>query len=74
MDFTPGAMTDWTPCELDIDFGFLGAGEYRAEVYADGLNAARYAGDFTMSSLAVKAGDRLKVKLAPGGGWAARLH
>ena len=74
MDFTPGAMTDWTPRELDIDFGFLGAGEYRAEVYADGLKAARSAGDFTMSSLAVKAGDRLKVKLAPGGGWAARLH
>jgi len=69
-----GAMTDWTPRELDIDFGFLGAGEYRAEVYADGLNAARYAGDFTKSSFTVKTGDRFKVKLAPGGGWAARLH
>ena len=69
-----GAMTDWTPRELEIDFGFLGAGEYQAEVYADGVNAARYASDYTKSSLAVKAGDRLKIKLAPGGGWAARLH
>jgi len=69
-----GAMTDWTPRELGIDFGFLGAGEYKAEVYADGINASRYAGDFTKTSLTVKAGDRLKVKLAPGGGWAARLH
>ena len=36
--------------------------------------AMRNAADFTKSSLTVKAGDRLKVKLAPGGGWAARLH
>jgi len=42
-------------------------------VYADGVNAARYASDYAKSVLAVKAGDRLKVKLAPGGGWAARL-
>jgi alpha-glucosidase len=69
-----GAMTDWTPRELEIDFGFLGAGEYQAEVYADGANAARYASDFTKSNLTVKAGDRLKVRLAPGGGWAARIY
>jgi alpha-glucosidase len=69
-----GAMTDWTSRELEINFGFLGSGEYRAEIYADGANAARYASDFTQSSLSVKAGDRLKVKLAPGGGWVARLH
>jgi len=69
-----GAMTDWTPRELEIDFEFLGAGEYRAEVYADGVNAARYASDYTKTSAVIKAGDRLKIKLAPGGGWAARLH
>jgi alpha-glucosidase len=69
-----GAMADWTPRELEIDFGFLGAGEFKAEVYADGVNAARYASDYTKTSLAIKAGDRLKVKLAPGGGWAARLY
>jgi len=72
-DWYVGAMTDWTPRELEIDFGFLGAGEYRADVYADGANAARYASDYTRASLTVKAGDRLKVRLAPGGGWAARL-
>jgi alpha-glucosidase len=69
-----GAMTDWTPRELEIDFGFLGTGEYKAEAYADGTNAARYASDYTKTCLSVKAGDRLKVRLAPGGGWAARIH
>ena len=72
-DWYVGAMTDWAPRELEIDFWFLGAGEYRADVYADGANAARYASDYTRARLTVKAGDRLKVRLAPGGGWAARL-
>lgn len=68
-----GAMTDWTPRELEVDFGFLGDGEYRAEFYADGVNASKYASDYAKTSAVVKAGDRMKIKLAPGGGWAARL-
>jgi alpha-glucosidase len=68
-----GAMTDWTPRELEVDFGFLGAGNYKAEIFADGANASRYASDYTKTSLVIKAGERMKVKLAPGGGWAARL-
>ncbi len=68
-----GAMTDWTPRELEIEFGFLGGGEYKAEVYADGMNASKYASDYTKSNKIIKAVDRLKIKLAPAGGWAARL-
>lgn len=69
-----GAMTDWTPRELEIDFSFLGGGEYRAEIYADGVNAFRYASDYAKASRAITTGERLKIKLAPGGGWAARIH
>jgi alpha-glucosidase len=69
-----GAMTDWAPRELEIDLGFLAGGEYRAEIYADGMNASRYASDYTKTSRAVTAAERLKIKLAPGGGWAARIH
>jgi alpha-glucosidase len=69
-----GAMTDWTPREVEIDFGFLGAGEYRADVYADGVNASKCASDFTKTSAVIRAGDSLKVRLASGGGWAARLY
>jgi alpha-glucosidase len=68
-----GAMTDWAPRELEVDFGFLGAGEYKAEVYADGMNASKYASDYTRTGTIIKAGDRIKIQLAPGGGWAARL-
>jgi alpha-glucosidase len=69
-----GAMTDWTPRELEVDFGFLGPGEYKAVVFADGLNAAKCARDFTETRAVIKSGDRLKARLAPGGGWAARLY
>jgi alpha-glucosidase len=68
-----GAMTDWTPRELEADLSFLGGGEYQAQIYADGINASKYASDYAKMNAVVKDGDRLKIKLAPGGGWAARL-
>ncbi len=68
-----GAMTDWTPREIEVDFGFLGTGEYQADIFADGINASKYAADYKRTNATVKAGDKLKIKLAPGGGWAARL-
>jgi alpha-glucosidase len=72
-DWYVGAMTDWTPRDLEVDLSFLGAGEYTVEIYADGVNAAKFASDYTKSNAVVRAADRLKIKLAPGGGWAARL-
>jgi alpha-glucosidase len=72
-DWYVGAMTDWTPRELEVNFGFLEGGEFRAEVYADGVNASKCASDYAKSVKVIKAGERLKIKLAPGGGWAARL-
>ena len=67
------AMTDWTPRELEVDLSFLGRGEYQAQIYADGVNASKYASDYMKTNAVFKAGDHLKIKLAPGGGWAARF-
>jgi alpha-glucosidase len=69
-----GAMTDWAERELSFDLAFLGRGEWRAEVFADGLNAARNANDYRRSDMVVSARDSLSVKLAPGGGWVARFE
>src|SRR5450759_2711068 len=41
-----GAMTNWTPREMTIDLSFLGAGEYTAEIFKDGINADRDATDY----------------------------
>jgi Glycosyl-hydrolase 97 C-terminal, oligomerisation len=36
-----GAMTNWTPRELTIDFSFLKPGNYHAEIFRDGINTDR---------------------------------
>jgi alpha-glucosidase len=69
-----GAMSDWTPRELTVDLSFLGKGSYGAEIYADGINADRFAEDYTLTTKSVTARDKLVIKLAPGGGWAAWIY
>jgi alpha-glucosidase len=69
-----GAMTNWTPRELTIDFSFLDNGNYRAEIFKDGINADRDATDYKKEVADIKKGDKLTVKLMNGGGWVARLE
>ncbi len=68
-----GAMTNWTPRELELDFSFLPEGEFRMVSYQDGVNAGRAAVDYRVVKGAVTRNTRLKVRLAEGGGWAARI-
>lgn len=69
-----GAMTNWSPRELTIDFSFLDDGNYRAEVFSDGINSDRDATDYKKEVVNIKKGEKLIVKLMNGGGWAARLE
>jgi alpha-glucosidase len=69
-----GAMTDWSPRELTIDFSFLEDGEYQATVYRDGINADRDATDYLKEIINIRSGDKLNIKLSNGGGWAARIE
>lgn len=69
-----GAMSDWTPRELELDFSFLGAGTYQATVFKDGINAERDATDYKKEVIKISSGDKLKIQLAPGGGWVARIE
>ncbi len=73
-DWYIGAMTDWTARELEIDLSFLPAGNFSMVSYQDGVNADRMAGDYVQLRTQVSSGTKLKIKLAPGGGWAARIH
>lgn len=72
-EFYVGALTDWSPRELEIDLTFLNPGTYRAEIYSDGINADQYGVDFSRSVRLVKHTDKLKIRLAPGGGWVGRF-
>jgi len=69
-----GAMTNWTPREMEIDLSFLPDGNYSMEAYQDGINADRNGSDYVQVKTQVNKTTKLKVKLAPGGGWAARIH
>ncbi len=68
-----GALTNWTPHDGVIDLNFLPPGNYEAVIFKDGLNADREATDYKKETITVKAGDKLQVHLAPGGGWVARI-
>jgi alpha-glucosidase len=68
-----GAMTNWTRRELEIDLSFLAEGSFRMVAYQDGVNANRYGSDYKQLKSEVGRTARLKVRLAEGGGWAARI-
>jgi alpha-glucosidase len=68
-----GGMTDWTPRAFEINLDFLPEGTYRMEILRDGVNAEKWAGDYKRTVQTVQSGDRMQVRMAKGGGWAAIL-
>lgn len=72
-DWYVGALSNWTPRDLTIDFSFLEQGSYEAVIFRDGINADRNATDYISETKRIAAGDKLKIHLAPGGGVAIRL-
>ncbi len=72
-DWYVGAMTNWNEREIELNFSFLGEGNYSAEIFKDGINADRNAADYKRELMNVTNKSIVKVKMAPGGGWAARI-
>lgn len=68
-----GSMTNWTPREIEAPLNFLGAGKYRADIYADADDADRMPKNVSIRSQVVTATTTLQLKLAPGGGLAVRF-
>ena len=67
-DWFLGAMTNSSARDLEIPLGFLGAGGFEAKIFADGPDADKVATSVAISKKQVKAGDKLTIHLAPGGG------
>jgi alpha-glucosidase len=72
-DWWVGALTDATARELALDLGFLPEGRFRMTAYADGPNAQRWASDYTKAVTEVARSNRVPLRLAEGGGFAARI-
>jgi alpha-glucosidase len=69
-----GAMTNWSPREITMDLSFLGDGSYKVTLFEDGINADKNAADYSRKVITVTAKDKLTIKMASGGGWAARFE
>ena len=68
-----GAITGWEARELEVPTAFLGEGEWKVEVFEDAPDADKNAEHYIRRTFTIKAGESLKVKLAPGGGFAAKF-
>ena len=69
-----GGITDWTARDLEVDCSFLSGKMYNATLFKDGMNAHRVGRDYKRESLQVNGDSRLKVHLAPGGGFALKIE
>lgn len=69
-----GGITNWTPRDVEVDLTPLNlpAGAV-VELYTDGVNAHRNANDYKKESRSLDESGRMKVHMAPGGGFAARI-
>ena len=68
-----GSMTNWDARTLEVDLSFLGTGNYKAEIFCDGVNAHRTAMDYRKDTVDVHANRKMTLKMAPGGGFVMKI-
>lgn len=66
-------ITDWTERDWVIDASAICEGKWKVELFADGVNADQFASDYIRSETTLAADGTLKVHVAPGGGFIAKL-
>lgn len=70
-----GGMTNNTERQLEISLDFLNAGtSYKMTSFEDGINAGRQAMDYRRKESHVKSGDKIQIKMARNGGFAAVIE
>ena len=69
--------TNWDAREVEIDASFLPKGTYELTAYFDGINAEKNASDYysitQTFTIPYTIHEKVKVKMASGGGFAAKL-
>ena len=68
-----GALNNWNRRNMTLDLSFLGDGNYEMEVMRDGINADKSATDFVREFITVPADRKVRIQMAQGGGWIARI-
>ena len=72
-DWYVSAITNEQERTLELRTDFLKQGKYRVEAIQDGINATARAEDYKKIERIITAGDSIKINMAPGGGWIARI-
>jgi alpha-glucosidase len=72
-DWYLGALTNWDAREIEVDLSFLGEGNFKAEIFKDGLNADRVGIDYKHTVIEIPANKKLKIQMAPGGGFVGKI-
>ena len=66
-------MTNWDARNFELDTSFLGTGKWEMEIFRDADDADKNATRYVREKKTVKAGERIMVTMAPGGGFVARF-
>ena len=72
-DWWLGAITNWDKREVALSTDFLKSGKWKVEAFEDASDADVNAEHYVRREYTINAGETLKVKLASGGGFAARF-
>ena len=68
-----GGLTGHEGRTVTLELGFLGDGNFTAEIFRDGANAARYGHDYQREIRSLGTARALEIKMAPAGGFALRI-
>jgi len=68
-----GGLTSWQSRTVEVDFSFLGEGEWEARIFRDGVNSDLSGEDYKVETRTVSRGDSIGIPMAPGGGFALIL-
>ncbi|MDR0733816.1 MAG: glycoside hydrolase family 97 protein [Dysgonamonadaceae bacterium] len=68
-----GSLTNWDARTLELDLTFLGDGNFKGEVFRDGVNAGRVARDYKKEVINIPTDRKLTVSMASGGGFVVRI-
>jgi len=68
------SLNNWEARELTLKLDFIREGNYTMEIFRDGINADRAARDYKREVIPLPSSREVVIKMAPGGGWAAKIY
>ena len=69
-----GSLTNWNPRSLELDLSFLGDGNFKAEIFKDGVNANQSARDYKKEIITIPTNRKLTIDMASGGGFVMKIY